>query len=51
MFETYIGEIQSENGIFLEKMKNFQYKATDFNLVSFYLKLQIEATNKGGPEK
>ena len=43
--------IQCENGISLEKIKNFQKKATDFNLLSFYLKLLIETTNKGGPEK
>ena len=43
--------IQCKNGIFLEKLKNFQNEVTDFNFVLFYLKLLVGATNKGGPEK
>jgi len=40
-----------QNGISLEKIKNFQNEATDFYFVLFYLKLLIAATNRGGPEK
>ena len=50
-FKAYVGEIQCKNGIFLEKLKNFQNEVTDFNFVLFYSKLLIGATNKGGLEK
>ena len=49
--DLYVGEIQCKNGISLEKMKNFQNEATDFNFIFVNLKLLIGATNAEGPEK
>ena len=51
ILKATVGEIQCRNGISLEKMKNFQNEATDFNFRFINLKLLIGATNKGGPEK
>ena len=47
LIEICVGEIQCKNGISLEKMKNFQNKAMDFNFVLFYLNRLSGATNKG----
>ena len=47
----WLGEIQCKTGLSLEKMKNFQNEATDFNFIFLNLKLLIGATNAEGPEK
>ena len=46
-----LGEIHCKNGIYLEKIRNFENKATDFNFFCSNLKLRNGATNKEGPEK